>query len=208
MELWNKVCKTDPKYTKKMTHGAKLTAVCAMSQVQAATEQFGKAGEGWGWTYSEPIFPPNGTVIVKCTLWHGSKENTIEQFGQKNLNNSKGADEDALKKAGTDALTKCLSNLGFNADIFLGKFDDSKYVEELRQQAQLEEREQKAQSFANDFMNKINDCKDEREVINLETDNAKMLKGLEKYEVIYKAVAQCITDKKASFVQSPTEAMQ
>lgn len=191
-----------------MTHGAKLTAVCAMSQVQAATEQFGKAGEGWGWTYSEPIFPPNGTVIVKCTLWHGSKENTIEQFGQKNLNNSKGADEDALKKAGTDALTKCLSNLGFNADIFLGKFDDSKYVEELRQQAQLEEREQKAQSFANDFMNKINDCKDEREVINLETDNAKMLKGLEKYEVIYKAVAQCITDKKASFVQTPTEAMQ
>ena len=202
MELWNKVCITDPKYTKKMTHGAKLTAVCAMSQIQAATEQFGKAGEGWGWTFGEPIFLPNNTVVVKCTLWHGSKRNTIEQFGQKNLNNSKGADEDALKKAGTDALTKCLSNLGFNADIFLGKFDDSKYVEELRQQAQLEEREQKAQSFANDLMNKINDCKDERDVVNLETDNAKKIKNLEKYEAIYKAVDKCITNKKASFVQT------
>ena len=58
------------------------------------------------------------------------------EFGQKELTvKSKKYDDkpdhDALKKAGTDALTKCLSYLGFNADIFMGKFDDNKYVAEM-----------------------------------------------------------------------------
>jgi len=132
MELWNKVCRTDPDSTTHVTVRGGFTAICAMSQIQAATEQFGAAGEGWGWSFSDPVYPPNETVVVKCILWHGKKENTIEQFGQKKLAN----DEDALKKAGTDALTKCLSYLGFNADVFLGKFDDNKYVAELREENQ------------------------------------------------------------------------
>lgn len=37
-------------------------------------------------------------------------------------------DEDAFKKALTDALTKALSHLGFSADVFLGQFDDPDYV--------------------------------------------------------------------------------
>lgn len=41
-------------------------------------------------------------------------------------------DTDALKKARTDGTTKCLSLLGFNADIFLGLWDDSKYVAEVQ----------------------------------------------------------------------------
>lgn len=134
MEIWNKVCTTNPEYTKKMTHGAKLTAVCAMYQIQTATEIFGAAGKGWGWSYSDPIFPPNGTVVIKCTVWHGSRENIIEQFGQKNLSFGSKPDEDAFKKAATDGLTKCLSGLGFNADVFLGKFDDNKYVKKMEEE--------------------------------------------------------------------------
>lgn len=132
MELWNKVCTTDPKHTKKVEQRGGFTAIDAMYQIQTATEMFGAVGKGWGWSFSEPIFPPNDTVVIKCTLWHGTKENTVEHFGQKKLNSGKGADEDAFKKAGTDGLTKCLSYLGFNADVFLGKFDDNKYVEELK----------------------------------------------------------------------------
>ena len=41
-------------------------------------------------------------------------------------------DADCMKKATTDGLTKCLSMMGFNADIFLGKFDDSKYVQQVK----------------------------------------------------------------------------
>jgi hypothetical protein len=38
-------------------------------------------------------------------------------------------DDEAPKKAMTDALTKAMSHLGMSADIFLGKFDDNKYVQ-------------------------------------------------------------------------------
>jgi hypothetical protein len=39
-------------------------------------------------------------------------------------------DGDAGKKALTDGITKALSYLGFNSDVFMGKFDDNKYVQE------------------------------------------------------------------------------
>ena len=131
MALWNRVKTTDPKHTKKVEFGRKFTAIDAMYQIQSATEQFGEVGKGWGWSFSDPLFPPNGTVVIKCTLWHGVKENTIEHFGQKSMEFKGKPDEDAFKKAATDGLTKCLSYLGFNADVFLGLFDDNKYVESL-----------------------------------------------------------------------------
>lgn len=127
MELWDNVCGTNPKYTKKVDFGRKFTAIDAMYQVREATRAFGVCGEGWGFSFSDPTYPPNGTVVIKCTVWHGSKDNTVEQFGQKSLGSTK-ADEDCFKKAATDGLTKCLSYLGFNADVFLGLFDDNKYL--------------------------------------------------------------------------------
>lgn len=138
MALWDNVSKTDPKHTKTVNKGYKVTAIDQMYQIQMATEQFGPAGKGWGWTISDPIFPPNNTVAVKITLWHGSRENTIEQYGQKSLGGGK-PDEDAFKKAITDGLTKCLSYLGFNADVFLGKFEDNKYIQErIREERESE----------------------------------------------------------------------
>ena len=49
-------------------------------------------------------------------------------------NNKGRLDSDAGKKATTDGITKLLSQLGFNADVFLGKFDDQKYVDDLREE--------------------------------------------------------------------------
>jgi hypothetical protein len=48
------------------------------------------------------------------------------------------ANSDIFKKATTDALTKGLSVLGFNADVFLGLWDDNKYVQEQKRQEQEE----------------------------------------------------------------------
>ena len=36
------------------------------------------------------------------------------------------------QSAMTDAMTKAFSHLGMSADVFLGKFDDSKYVQTLK----------------------------------------------------------------------------
>jgi len=44
-------------------------------------------------------------------------------------------DDEAFKKATSDGITKALSYLGFSADVFMGKWDDNKYVSELRKQA-------------------------------------------------------------------------
>jgi hypothetical protein len=75
-------------------------------------------------------------VIVPVTLWHGSRNNTFGPiYGSTTLRDRKGnIDKDAPKKATTDALTKALSQLGFNADVFLGKFDDNKYVEDMKRE--------------------------------------------------------------------------
>jgi len=129
MSLWNQVCVTDPNSTKKVNQRGGFTAIDQMSQVQKATEVFGPCGTGWGYSYTL-IFPSNDTIIADVELWHGSREQTVRQCGQKSLGTGR-VDEDAAKKAVTDGVTKCLSLLGFNADVFLGKFDDNKYIQQV-----------------------------------------------------------------------------
>ena len=131
MEIWNKVCETDPNHAKKVNSRGGFTAIDQMYQIRTATMMFGPVGSGWGWETGEPIYPGNGTVAIKVTLWHGNRDNSIEQYGQKHLGREDRPDEDAYKKCVTDGITKCLSYLGFNADVFLGKFDDNKYVKEM-----------------------------------------------------------------------------
>ena len=54
----------------------------------------------------------------------------MQNLSKKNGN----LDDEAPKKAMTDAMTKAFSHLGMSADVFLGKFDDSKYVEQMKQE--------------------------------------------------------------------------
>ena len=42
-------------------------------------------------------------------------------------------DDEAPKKALTDAMTKAFSHLGVSADVFLGMFDNSKYVAAMKE---------------------------------------------------------------------------
>ena len=135
MRVWNAVCTTDPKHTKPVEFGRKFTAIDAHYQIQEATRLFGPIGEGWGYDAGQIAFV-DGLVIVPVTLWHGDRAKTFGPiYGSTTLRDRKGnIDKDAPKKATTDALTKALSQLGFNADVFLGKFDDNKYVEDLKEQ--------------------------------------------------------------------------
>jgi hypothetical protein len=131
LELWNKVCKTDPGHTKKVSMRGGFTAIDAHYQLQNATEQFGPVGKGWGYDckyiYQEKL------VFCELIFWHGELKQSFGPIcGGADLIDKNGkADTDAPKKAMTDALTKALSHLGFNADVFLGKFDDNKYVSEV-----------------------------------------------------------------------------
>lgn len=135
LRIWNAVEKTNPAHTKKVNQRGGFTAISAAYQIMAATEQFGPIGIGWGYISGDPIFH-DALVTVPVTLWHGDRSNTFgpmmgcEEWKDKNGR----VDSDAPKKATTDAVTKLLSQLGFNADVFLGKFDDNKYVAQVTQE--------------------------------------------------------------------------
>ena len=140
MKLWEAVCTTSPDILKKVNQRGGYFAIDAYSQIMAATKQFGPVGLGWGWEIMEFQYLPNDTMVVHLRMWHGADNkhahfNHFDVCGQAGIytkgDNPK-PDADCAKKAVTDAITKGLSYLGFNADVFLGKFDDNKYVESLK----------------------------------------------------------------------------
>ena len=133
MELWRSVEKTDPSHTKKVNQRGGFTSISAHYQVMRATEAFGPVGTGWGYDCGAPIFHAD-FIIIPVTVWYRDRTNTFGPvYGCAEII-GKRPDSDAPKKAMTDALTKALSHLGFNADVFLGKFDDNKYVAEVAQE--------------------------------------------------------------------------
>jgi len=142
MKLWDSVCTTNPAHTKKVTFGRAITAIDPYRQIENATRELGAAGNGWGWEVKRVDHLPTNEVCVLISLWHGESRGRVEQWGQASLYIDKAEskkDTDCMKKATTDGITKCLSMLGFNADVFLGKFDDNKYVQQVQQEIQKKE---------------------------------------------------------------------
>ena len=123
LELWSKVETTDKKFTKKQSFGAKLTAIDQMYQFKNATELFGPFGIGWG-VKEETYQKVDSFIIYTATLWY--KYNGDE--GAFPISSDQKLKDDCIKSVQTDAITKGLSRLGFNADIFLGTFDGNKYI--------------------------------------------------------------------------------
>ena len=137
LDLWNEVAKTNPKYTKQVKFGSRsFTTINAQYQLLKATEQFGAIGEGWG------IKNENFTIIVEgllgytATLWYMGKDDINEFCINSSISTHNGSrlDDECFKKVTTDALTKGLSKLGFNADIFLGLWDDNRYVAQMEKE--------------------------------------------------------------------------
>ncbi|MWL91846.1 MULTISPECIES: hypothetical protein [Cupriavidus] len=155
--VWDKVFHTDPTFTKEFSHGGfSGTAVTPTYLVQKATKLFGPMGLGWGCTIvSEEIlegsplgWDDNGNswgreLIHKLRVrfwyemeWRGEiRRGEIEQFGQTTFVGRTGhgvfTDEEAPKKSFTDGMSKCMSLLGFGADVHMNLFSDVKYLEGL-----------------------------------------------------------------------------
>ncbi len=139
MELWSKVEKSNPLYVKKVTLGKReFHAVAAQSQIMKATELWGPVGDKWG--ICEENFrlieagEENKHILYQGVLIYPSGELPIHSSIKAGL-------PDWAKKVATDALTKGLSKLGFNADIFMGMWDDNKYVAEMRRQWKTDQKE-------------------------------------------------------------------
>lgn len=155
LDVWSQVQETHPDLTKSFSKGGfQGTAVSPTYQAMRATKIFGPHGLGWGTeliseSYVEggPLgFDNEGRLLgreiihkVYLEVWYiyKGKRGSIKQFGattflSRDAYGTISSDEDHAKKSITDATSKCLSLLGFSADVYMGKFDDHKYVEGLR----------------------------------------------------------------------------
>ena len=143
-DLWDKLGKTDPKHTKGFSRagGFKGTAIKPMWAFRRMTEEFGACGIGWG--IDEPRFqvvPAEGEILVYCTvaMWHGKRDHIVFGVGgdkvvSKRRDGSSFSDDEAFKKSFTDAITNALKLIGVGADVHMGLFDDTKYVNEVREE--------------------------------------------------------------------------
>jgi hypothetical protein len=140
LRVWNALSRTDPAHTKQFSRagGFKGTAIKPIWIVHRLTEQFGPCGEGWG--IGEPRFetvPADEEILVYCTVecWHGSPENKIYGVGgdKVRVKRQSGAfcDDEAFKKAFTDAVGNAFKFVGVGADVHMGLFEDSKYLAEV-----------------------------------------------------------------------------
>ena len=136
LDLWNKVEKTNPKYTKKANvKGNNITAIAPQYQIKNVTEQFGSYGKTWGFKSLEfdyTLTESLGLVILHAVFYYPGGEFPIKNAQSIFMDNARTKiDDNFAKKLETDTLTKAISKLGFNADIFMGLFDDVKYLAEV-----------------------------------------------------------------------------
>lgn len=155
MALWDKLRTPNPKYLKQFTRGGgfKGTAINSQYTLRALTEAFGPVGLGWrvhiiseAVEEGAPIIVDKAVVgyekvhMMMVRLDYRMEDEWVEgpiQYGQTMLvgTNKYGpfTDEEAPKKSLTDAIGKCAAVLGVSADIYLGLWDDNKYVNQAEQ---------------------------------------------------------------------------
>ena len=160
LALWESVQTTDKKFTKEaQLDGRSVTSINGTYMAKRATEEFGPIGKGWGFDIlvdrldqGAPILGKDGAVIahelmhtIQLKLWYvrAGKRNSVTHYGHtpfvRKSQYGPYTDFDAPKKSLTDAMKKCLSLIGFSADVHLGMFDDQTYLEGLELKKRLED---------------------------------------------------------------------
>ena len=140
--LWDSVKVTDPSAVKPITGKPyRGNSPKPYWLIERMTDTFGPVGTGWGVIVKSERFERMSETdvlhVAVVSIWYmrdGVRSESFDQMGGTKAcyMTSSGklmVDEDAGKKSVTDGMVKCLSMLGFCADIFSGMWDDSKYVE-------------------------------------------------------------------------------
>ncbi|QVQ37749.1 hypothetical protein KHQ08_06930 [Pseudochrobactrum algeriensis] len=140
LTIWDKFADIDPSFTKAITGKAyKGTSPNPQYVIKCLTELFGPVGVGFGWEVIQEDFTNLGEEVLhwcRIRFWHTDRSNTYDAYGQTKAlmktRNGMMSDEDAPKKSLTDAIIKASSQLGIAANIFLGRWDDQKYVQSVK----------------------------------------------------------------------------
>ena len=169
LQIWSELETTDPRYTKKMTTGAKLTSINGQYQMLRMTQLFGPCGKGWGYELLSSEFIDTGDILsntpdgngniyslgrgsvntLRLKLWYidGGEKYFIEGVGHtpfKYAGMYDGTrvihvDMEYEKKSMTDAITNAMAKLGMAADVRMGMFDLPDYVRQLTDEVAIED---------------------------------------------------------------------
>lgn len=163
LKIWSKLEATDPKYTKSFKKGGGFsgTSINPTYVIKKLTETFGPCGIGWGDKIIESRFD-GGTLLkdpktalestetihtIILEMWYleeipemegpVKEKRTVIGVGTTTFvgSNKYGVftDEEYFKKTMTDALTNAAKKIGMSSDIFMGLYDDQKYLAELKE---------------------------------------------------------------------------
>ncbi len=140
LKIWDAV-KTPPIKALKTIRGGRLngmTDISPMWRYSAATEQFGPCGIGWKFDvvrlWVEDGANEERTANAQINFYfkyEGKWSEAIPGIGGSALTKMEKSglhtSDECYKMAITDALSTSLKMLGFGADIYMGKFDGTKY---------------------------------------------------------------------------------
>jgi len=147
LTLWNEVRKVDPKFTKDVNAPGKqpFTNIDTYHLIETATKHFGAYGKGFGLKdLNIDEVHLGDTIIAKLhgTFFYPDGSFPVYNALKLVYKTKQGydkVDEDAYKKIITNTIGKALSYLGFGADVYMGKFEDAAYVQEVAQEFAMEE---------------------------------------------------------------------
>lgn len=186
LKLWREVDTTPTTAIKldQNVDGQSITTLDAMYVIEQATKLFGPMGIGWGYRIEDerydigaPILGNKGELItneqthtIRLALWYrwNGERGEVTQFGHTRAVYRTGTgkwktDGEAPKKSVTDAIKKCLSLLGFAADVYYGRFDNEDYTQVQQAATRI--------AVAEDQDAELERCRDEyREWLRRESD--------------------------------------
>lgn len=146
LQIWNAVKQTPSNFLKKIEFGylKGKSDINPQWRLMAMTQAFGPVGHGWTYRivklWSEPCTDGNvmafAEVAVKTKLdgvwgeeFSGIGGSTIVDKNKNGI----AANDEGFKKAVTDALGVAFKAVGVAADVYLGNYDGSKYVNNFDQ---------------------------------------------------------------------------
>lgn len=138
-KIFKEVSVTDPKHCKSVpAFGARpaFTNIDAYYLIEQATKRFGFYGKGFGLKDINYVYMDIGTTkvgIINAVFFFPDGEFPITNSDKVAYVSSKGKeiiDTEFYKKIETNTLGKALSKIGFGADVYMGKFEDTNYIDE------------------------------------------------------------------------------
>jgi hypothetical protein len=147
LNLWDQLRRVPKEHLKGFKRGGGFTgtAIKPMWTFHRVTEVLGPVGKGWN--IGEPVFETvpgkDGEIMVFCTVnvltpeggcFFGVGGDKVVKYIKADERYNRPErwenDDEAFKKAYTDALTNALKLLGAGADVHMGLWNGSKYIDE------------------------------------------------------------------------------